>query len=529
MVAPSDDKTVDPATPVARLRGLSKTFGRRQVLRSVDLDVRPGEIHGLLGQNGSGKSTLIKILSGYHAPDDPDGGPGPELHVRGEPVTLPLTAPESAALGLSFVHQDLPTVGAMTVLENLRVGRFDTAGFWRIPWRRERAAAQSVLRDFGITASPDALVNAVGDTQRALLLVLRGLLAMPTDRPGVLVLDEPTAYLPRDGVDRVYRAIRATAERGHGVLLVTHRLDEVLAMTDRVSILRDGRLVESRDTSTLDEQELIRAILGFELEQLYPDRDAATGDVAMRVSDLRTDSVRDVSFSVRAGEIVGLTGLIGAGQEEVPYALFGARHVRDGQVSVGGRDLDAKDLTPRRAMRAGMALLPADRRVLSGVGAATVQENVSLPALDRYFKGMRLRPREERRGVGELLEKFSVVPANPAALLSTLSGGNQQKALVAKWFQLGPSVLMLHEPTQGVDVGSKQAIFRLLEDLAARGTAVILVSSEYEDLANLCDRVIVFRRGRPEVTLPASNLTEERILEQCLITAGGPEQQGLDQ
>lgn len=482
----------------------------------MHLDLLAGEVHGLLGQNGSGKSTFIKLISGNHEPDDGDGD-APSLEVRGEPVPLPLTPHDAGTLNLAFVHQDLPTARDATVLENLRLGRFDTTHGWRIRWRDERERARTSLRDFGIGADPDQLVSELPDVERALIVILRALQGLDPDRRGLLVLDEPTAYLPRNGVERVFEAIRHVAAHGHAVMLVTHRLEEVFAITDRVTVLRDGRVVERTPTAETDERSLVKAILGFEMDQLYPDRDTEVRETVLSGRELAGERLRPFSFDLHRGEILGLTGLIGAGHEEVPYLLFGARRGNGGTVVLDTRQMLQRELSPATAIAAGVALLPADRRAASGVADATVAENVSLPAVGTFFTRGFLRARAERGRVQELLERFEVKPADPGRLLGTLSGGNQQKALLAKWFQLNPRVLILHEPTQGVDVGARRAIFKLIHDAASAGTAVILVSTEYEDLANLCRRVVVFRNGVAASTLQGTELTKERIVEQCVL------------
>ena len=503
---------------VVSLRNVSKSFGRRHVLDRVDLDIAAGEIHALLGQNGSGKSTLIKILSGIYEPDTAgEGDPQPFLVLRGRQIALPLDPAFATANGLTFVHQDLPIIGSASIMENLRIGRFRTGIGWRIDWQRERREVAAALRDFAILGEPDQLAQELPEADRAMLAILRGLQGLPTDCPGLLVLDEPTAHLPRDGVDRVFTAIKLVARQGHSVLLITHRLDEVFAITDRVSVIRDGAICHVSDTSSSTERDLIRAILGFELDDLYPERVERRGERALRVSNLCGKRVQDLSLELRQGEIVGLTGLIGAGQEEVPYLIFGARTGKSGAIAVGDQVFRQQEFSPRLAMRAGMALLPADRREASGVGAASVRENISLPILRSFFRAGILDERNERRHVDKLLQDFEVRPPDSSLPLGSLSGGNQQKALLAKWFQTKPAVLLLHEPTQGVDIGSRRAIFRQIKEAASCGTAILLCSTEYADLANLCDRVVVMRNGEQVAELTGSAMTEQRIIAQCMI------------
>ncbi len=498
------------SVPALRIRGLSKTFGPARALDDVNLELAPGEIHGLVGRNGSGKSTLIKILSGYHVPD-----PGASLEIGGAPVDLPLPASEAYRHGLAFVHQDLGLLPEMSVLENIRIGRFKTGGGWRIKWRAERQLVANALERFGVRVSPDATVGTLREVDRALVAIVRGLIDLQSREHGILVLDEPTAYLPRDSVEQLFSTVRSVAAAGTAVVFVSHRLDEVMSLTHRSTVLRDGRVVGTLTTATSDEEQLIELILGGQLQDFYPETSDPGSGVVMKVSDLSGAAAKSVTFDVHEGEILGLTGIAGAGYDEVPYLLFGASPARSGTVQIGNSRHDHASLTPKRMMGAGMALLPADRLRSSGVGELTLTQNVSLPVLGSFFNGGRLRHRAERAKVAGLLTDYTVRPSTPEAKMSQLSGGNQQKALLSKWMQRNPPVLLLHEPTQGVDVGAKKDVFERLRDAAVAGAAIVFFSAEYEDLAHLCDRVLVFHEGRIAATLSGADLTEDRIVEQC--------------
>jgi ribose transport system ATP-binding protein len=501
--------------PILSARGLSKTFGGRVVLRDVDLDVLPGEIHGLVGQNGSGKSTLIKILAGVYAPD-----PGASLSVSGTPIPLPLDPRRGDVLGLSFVHQDLGLVPEMTVLENLRVGHYATGFGWRIRWQSEREAVRAALDRFGLAhISPDAPVSTLRAVERATIAIVRAFERLQNHPSGLLVLDEPTVYLPRDGVDRLFAAVRTVSTHGVGVLFVSHRLDEVRGVTDRVTVLRDGARVDTAPTSSLGEQDLLERILGRALGELYPGQHDIQGQVLLRVDDLRADGLSPFGLELRRGEIVGITGLLGMGQERIPYLLFGAERARHGSLQVSSRMQDVRTLSPRRAIDLGLALLPADRLRDGAAQGATVLENVTLPGLGGYFRNGLLRHRQERRRVSDRLAAFQVTPREPERIFMQLSGGNQQKSLLIKWFETQPLVMLLHEPTQGVDIGARKQIFERIRDFAQSGGAVLISSVEYADLANLCDRVIVFRDGRvvSEVRSPA--LSEDVIVAHCYMGA----------
>jgi ribose transport system ATP-binding protein len=511
----SGDAMAGARTALAAKR-LSKSFGGTVALRDVDFAVREGEIHGVVGRNGSGKSTLIKILAGYHAPDPPHG----ELLVRGARVALPLNPASTRELGLHFIHQDLGLLPNLSVTENMRVGQYRTGPAGKISWRRERAAVRAALAAFGLDLNVDAPVSSLTSVERALLAIARALGELRgRGRGGVLVLDEPTAYLSGDAVDRLFSAIREVARAGTAVIFVSHRLDEIRILTDRVSVLRDGELIGTVDTFDIAEAELISMMLGRSLDDLYPDPHAGETDTWMAVERLSGTTAKDVSLDLRRGEILGLTGLIGMGHEEVPYLLVGAEPATSGTIRSDRRTLDVKRMTPRAARELGMALLPADRQHASGVGGLTVAENVSLPVLGTYFCGGRLRHRRRDAAVARLLAAYGVRPARPDAKLGELSGGNQQKALLAKWLQRAPELLLVHEPTLGVDVGAKKEVFAQIRAVASGGSCVVISSTEYEDLAHLCTRVVVFRQGRVVAVLSGQELSEERIVERCYRTS----------
>jgi ribose transport system ATP-binding protein len=510
--------------PAIAARGLSKEFNGRRVLDNVDIDLGPGEIHGLVGQNGSGKSTLIKILAGYHAPE-----PGGELSIDGNAIRLPLRSDDPARIGISFVHQDLGFLQSGTVVENFRIGRYATGFAGRISWRRERRETAAALREFGLSINPERIVSTLTPVEQAMVAIARSVDQLRRYRrsrtadddasgsqgSGLLVLDEPTSYLPRDGVDRLFSAMRTAANAGSAILFVSHRLTEVLSVTDRLTVIRDGKKVGTFDTATMTEEALIGHLLGFSLETLYPEPHDSTNEVLVSARDVCGGGVEDFSVDLHRGEIVGLTGLTGMGQERVPYVLFGAEPGGSGSIRIDQTDLSISSLTPGVAIRHGFALLPGDRTGESGSPAATAAENMMLPSFRRLFRsGVLLRKTEiaESRG---LMHAFNVKPADPTLAFSAFSGGNQQKALVGKWVATSPKCFLMIEPTQGVDVGAKRHIFEAIRRLANDGIPVVIASVEYKDLAHVCDRVIVFRDGKAITELHGSSLTEDRIVEQC--------------
>lgn len=504
--------------PVVELRNVSKSFGGTQALSGVDLVVGRGEVHGLLGENGSGKSTLIKVLAGYHAPEA-----GATLEIGGRPVSFPLSPGAFRALGMSFVHQDLGLVGELSVLENLWIGELSASRTWRMPWRQLRARAREVFRRFGLELDPDSQVSELGSTDRALLAIVRAVEEMRASAAAeerasaeLLVLDEPTVFLPRTGVDQLFAVIREIVARGASVLFVSHDLSEVREVTDRVTVLRNGQVAGAVATAEKSENELVELIIGRRLEVLEARRPAPSQEVLMSVTDLRGGLVNGVSFDCYAGEVLGLTGLVGSGFADTVYLLYGALRSRAGEFTLAGEVYELRRMTPHRAITVGIALLPANRQRDGSVASLTVADNVMLPVLVEYAAGGALRVRELDRACRELLTSFDVRPPKPDLDFDALSGGNQQKALLAKWLRMGPKMLLLHEPTQGVDVGARQQITATLREAARNGTGMICASADAEQVASLCDRVLILGRGRITAELTGDHVTTERITEQVL-------------
>jgi ribose transport system ATP-binding protein len=502
--------------PALELRDLSKSFGGTKALDDASLEIRPGEVHGLLGENGSGKSTLIKVLAGFHTPD------AGELWVNGRPVPFPLHTGQFRELGLSFVHQDLGLIPSLTVIENLRIADLSSNKYrLHIPWARVRRQASGIFSQYGVAINPSAPVSALKPVECAMLAIVRAVEEMRAeeqayDRKGLLVLDEPTVFLPKADVDRLFALVREIVSGGDSVLFVSHDLDEVRDITDRVTVLRDGRNVGTVVTREATEGALVELIIGRRLTSLAAERDElGEAPVDTRVRNLTGGRLEGLSFEVHKGELVGLTGLVGSGFEEVPYFLFGASKPQSGRLEVAGNNLDLSQMSPSRAVSLGIALVPADRQRDGAVDSLPIVDNMNLQVLDEFFNSIWLdRRRMKTRTVG-LMTMYDIRPPQPELIYGTLSGGNQQKSLLAKWIQIDPTLLLLHEPTQGVDIGARQQIFKLLREVSGRGTSVICASSDYEQLAAVCDRVLIFGRGRIVQQLSGADVTKERITEQC--------------
>ncbi|MCU1487061.1 MAG: Monosaccharide-transporting ATPase [Actinomycetia bacterium] len=486
---------MSPETAILRVEDVAKQFGHTTALDGVSLDLRPGEIRGLLGHNGSGKSTLVKILSGVVTLDAGTVSIDGHSAVPGAPPTW------WRAHGISVVHQDLGLVPTLPVWENLLVGRLPVGrGRFATP-RRARRQARKELAELGSDISPDQLVAELSDAQRAELAIVRAVMSYRSlDHGGVLILDEPTAYLPAAEVRRLFVLMREVARRGGAVLFVSHKLGEVLEVTDSVSVLRAGRLVGTRSTADLQVDDLVEMILGpssppaAEPKAAAPRPGEALTATAM-VTDLVSERLRSLSFTVAPGEIVGLTGLVGAGHEDVPYLLFGALHGGQGTLSLDGTRLDLAAHDPAAAVRHGIALVPGNRLRDGIIPDASVAANLGSVHDRRFTRRCIVRRRLAREWTTSVIQRYDIRPPDPSLPISALSGGNQQKVVLAKWLEMRPRLLCLHEPTQGIDIGAKRTVIRLLRESLADGMAIVVASNEAEELLDYCNRIIVVRDG----------------------------------
>jgi len=475
-------------TTALSIRNLSKTFGGTHALNSVDLDLEAGEIRAVVGQNGCGKSTLIKILAGYYVPD-----PDAEVSVYGEPLHLGHPGAGESA-GIRFVHQDLGLVSTLDTVDNLALGRgYENMSNGRIQWRPEVEDARKALADFGY---PDLdvrkPVGRLSISERTAVAVAR---AVTTHKVAtrILVLDEPTANLPGSEAKRLFDLVRRIRETGIAVLFVSHHIDEVFSVSDSVTVLRDGLHIHTGPTKDLDEDRLVELMIGRALVVDHGVKHApARDDVVLSVQHMSAPALDEFDLELHAGEVVGVAGITGSGRESVAMAIFGGV-ARTGSVRVEGREI--LDQRPDRAMAAGVGLVPAERHANAALVGSSLSDNITVTDPGRAFIRGLLRRRAESSDVRSWLERLHVKPSTPHTKMSTLSGGNQQKVVIARWLRMEPKVLILDEPTQGVDIGAKTEIQRLVAEAAQQGMAVLVVSSDSGELARLCSRVLVLRGG----------------------------------
>jgi ribose transport system ATP-binding protein len=488
---------------VLSVRGASKAFGPTQALADVDLDLRRGEVHAFLGGNGSGKSTLIKILAGVVEADQG------MLEVKGRTVDLRhMTPPLARELGLHFVHQQRSVFPDLTVAENLAIGRgFDTR-MGRIRWRRSRRRAAAVLERFEIDAHPDELLSELGPARETMVAIARALQDQREGSDDILILDEPTTSLPAPEVELLLGALRRYADRGQAIVYVTHRLEEVFQAGDRATLLRDGRVVGTVEPRSLTHDGLVELMMGRTVKQIERLRGEAGGKEILRARGLCAGQVEGLDLSLREGEIVGVAGLIGSGRSTLLKALFGVVE-SSGEIELDGAPLRAR--SPREAMRAGLAYVPEDRQREAAFHELTVGENLSITVVPEYWRGGMIDRRREHRDSAVLFRSFLIKAESDEAPLDSLSGGNQQKVVLARWLRRRPRVLLLDEPTQGVDVGARAEIYELVHQSVSEGAAALVASSDFEELTHICDRVLVLNRGSLVAELTHEQLGPQEI------------------
>ncbi|ALO97967.1 D-ribose transporter ATP-binding protein [Streptomyces corchorusii] len=486
--------------PVLALKGVSKSFGAVRALRDVSLELLPGEVHALAGENGAGKSTLIKTLAGVHRPDTG------QVLLDGEPVVF--HGPGDARdAGIAVIYQEPTLFPDLSIAENIFMGRRPRRALGRIDHKATHAATAALMRRLGVDLDPDRPARGLSIADQQIVEIAKAL----SFDARVLIMDEPTAALTGSEVARLFGVVRTLREQGAAVLFISHRLEEIFAICQKVTTLRDGAWIASEPLAGMTEDDLVRRMVGRDLAELYPKQQVQAGDVALSVRRLTREGVfTDVSFEVRRGEIVGLAGLVGAGRTEVARAVFGVDRWDAGEVEVGGRRLT--NGAPSAAMAAGLALVPEDRRAQGLVMDMSIERNIGLTGLRTTARAGLVHRTAERSRSLDWAVKLQVKYARIADAVSTLSGGNQQKVVLAKWLATGPQVLIVDEPTRGIDVGTKAEVHRLLGELAADGVAVLMISSDLPEILGMADRVLVMHEGRITAEIPRADATEETVM-----------------
>ncbi len=487
-------------TPVLVAERISKSFGEVQVLFSVDFDVLPGEVHALMGENGAGKSTLVKILSGF------EQATAGRILLDGEPVTLPANG-AAEALGIVLIHQEFNLADHLTVTESLFLGR-EVTRFGLLDRATMRAEARRVLDQLGSRIDENALISSLAVADKQMVEIAKAI----SRKARIVFMDEPTAVLSRDETEVLFDQVRKLRARGTSFVFVSHKLDEVMELTDRVTVLRDGQWVKTAPTSALDSEAIAQLMVGRELSSLYPTKHEPNVDeeIVLSVQDLTTGFVKNASFELKRGEVLGFSGLIGSGRTELMEAVAGLRPRLSGDVRLNGSVLEAGDF--REANRRGLAYMTKDRKgkgLLLGEGMTA---NLTLQSMDNHVRHGYLDPGSEAKAMARAKRRFDIRVRDDKVRVGRMSGGNQQKLLLAKIMEVEPQIIIIDEPTRGIDVGTKQQIYHFIAALAREGRSIIVISSEMPEVIGLCTRVAVMREGRMVGLLEGDDINEQTIM-----------------
>ena len=497
--------------PFLRLTNVSKTFPGVNALTNINFDVRPGEVHGLIGENGAGKSTLIKVLAGVYQPD-----PGAEIEIEGEKVTA-LTPTESMRRGVMVIYQDFSLFPTLSVKENIAFSQQIEKRRRLIDWKAMEETSRRALSTLGVEIDLNARLSSLSTARQQLVAIARALVYDAK----LLVMDEPTSALSSGEVEHLFRVVNELKARGMAIIFISHKLDELFKITDRMTVLRDGHYIGTRISSETNANEIITMMVGREIKEQHL-AGKNIGETVLEVKNIsKRGNYQDVSFSVRRGEVLGITGLVGAGRTETVRALFGLNPPDSGEILLEGRKIAPK--SPAQAQALGIAYVPESRQTEGLVLQQDSESNLTLSILRRFVRNGLIRFGERRKKAVELIEQLNVKPAYPHMQVDKFSGGNQQKIVVAKWLATNPKVLIVDEPTNGIDVGAKTEIHHLLRELADEGMAVIMVSSELPEILSISDRVLVMRRGRINGEFNADGLSQEQIMEKAVLASGEKE------
>lgn len=501
-------KTAGQDVPFLRLKNVSKTFPGVNALSNINFDVRHGEVHGLIGENGAGKSTLIKVLAGVYQPD-----PGAEIEIEGEKIDM-LTPTESMRRGIMVIYQDFSLFPTLSVKENIAFSQQIEKRRKIIDWKEMEKTSQKALSILGVDIDLNAKLSSLSTARQQLVAIARALVYDAK----LLVMDEPTSALSSGEVAHLFRVVEDLKRRGMSIIFISHKLDELFQITDRMTVLRDGQYIGTRMSNETNTDEIITMMVGREIKEEHIGG-TNIGEVILEVKNIsKRGNYQDISFKLRKGEVLGITGLVGAGRTETVRALFGLNPPDSGEIYLEGKKIAPK--SPAEAQALGIAYVPESRQTEGLVLQQDSESNITLSILKKFVKRGLISFADRKKEAVSLIEKLNVKPAYPFMQVAKLSGGNQQKVVVAKWLATNPKVLIVDEPTNGIDVGAKTEIHLLLRRLADEGMAVIMVSSELPEILSISDRVLVMRRGRINGEFDAEGLTQEQIMEKAVLVSG---------
>jgi rhamnose transport system ATP-binding protein len=485
---------------ILELNNITKSFSGVEVLHGVAFALKPGEVHALLGENGAGKSTLVKIITGVHQPE------GGEIRLNDAPVHFS-DSRESRQAGIAAIYQELSLFPDLDVAENIFAGRQPVTIGGRIDWKKLYSEAERLLSSLGVHLDLKQKARSLSIAQQQMVEIARAI----SINARILIMDEPTSSLTLNEVADLFRLVRRLRGDGAAIIFISHRLEELFEIADRVTVFRDGSYIDTRLIKEVSRDDLIRLMVGRSITNLFPKQDVQPGEMVLKVENLsRTGAFEDISFELRKGEILGMAGLVGAGRTNVARAIFGVEPATSGSIQLEGREVAIK--SPQQAIQLGLAYVPEDRQLHGLIPAMNIISNISLPTLYQYARQGWLQDRLERKASYDAALQMEVRANNIWQLARELSGGNQQKVVLSKWLSTRPRILILDEPTRGIDVGTKAAVHALMSKLAAEGMAILMISSELPEVLGMSDRVIVMREGRLTAHFTRMEATQEKII-----------------
>ncbi|MCY8463203.1 sugar ABC transporter ATP-binding protein [Bacillus atrophaeus] len=488
------------------MNDIHKAFGKNQVLSGVSFNLKPGEVHALMGENGAGKSTLMNLLTGLHGLDKGS------IRINGK-ETYFSNPKEAEQNGIAFIHQELNIWPEMTVLENLFIGKEMTSKLGILNTKKMKALAKKQFKKLSVSLSLDQEAGKCSVGQQQMIEIAKALMT----KAEVIIMDEPTAALTEREINKLFEVIASLKKDGVSIVYISHRMEEIFSICDRITIMRDGKTVDTTNISETSFDEVVKKMVGRELTDRYPQRRPELGDIVLEVRDAsKKGSFEHVSFHVRSGEIVGVSGLMGAGRTEIMRALFGIDRLDSGEIWLAGKKTNIKN--PNDAVKKGLGFITENRKDEGLLLDTSIRENIALPSLTSFSPKGVIDQKREASFVELLINRLTIKTASPETHARNLSGGNQQKVVIAKWIGIGPKVLILDEPTRGVDVGAKREIYTLMNELTDRGVAIIMVSSELPEIIGMSDRIIVVHEGKISGEVASREATQERIM--TLATGG---------
>lgn len=492
--------------PIIELKNIHKRFPGVYALKNVSLDIRPGEVHALMGENGAGKSTLIKIMSGAYQAD------AGEYLIDGRPSGVSYTQ-DAIAKGISVIYQELNLANNLSVAENVFYGNLPMDRFGRVQWKKLYSDTERILKEIGLEVSPKMKVGYLSIARQQLVEIAKSL----SKDPRVIIMDEPTSALSPKEIENLFKVVNKLRDKGTGILYVSHKLDEIFAISDRITILRDGQYVATEATKDLDQDKLISLMVGRELSDMYPKTPAAPGEMVLEVENLTTEHVKDISFHVRRGEIVGFSGLMGAGRTELAKAIFGVDEKIKGEVLIDGKKVPPN--SPTAAVKSGLGMIPENRKEEGILPNLCVRKNMTISTLGQFVRKGSIKREVENHHVDRMICDLCIKTPSMNQMIVNLSGGNQQKVIVSRWLLKDDiKVLIVDEPTRGIDVGAKAEIYGILDQLAQEGLAIIMMSSEMPEILSMCDRVYVMKSGRITKEFNRSEASQEALLHHAIGT-----------